>query len=179
VSQSCYLALFSTQLAFLVLWTLRHTEKQFGVASAALALVSVPFLAFLSLIEYYRTERSSDGINIYLFFSVLFDAIQTRSLWLLSDRPLAVAASVGVSLKCILLWSEMQSKQSSILQDSTKLSPESLSGVFSRRLFWWLNGVLYRGYRGRMDLDSLPYLGWNSKSAILLSQSNVNNKSSS
>ncbi|KAF2188572.1 hypothetical protein K469DRAFT_565963, partial [Zopfia rhizophila CBS 207.26] len=38
---------------------------------------------------------------------------------------------------------------------SKSLAPETLSGVFSRRCFWWLNGMLLRGYQSLIRPEQL------------------------
>src|ERR1700760_1565544 len=134
----------------LVLWTRAvNYDKTLSITSAVLSVVVLPLLSILSYIEHFRSTTTSDGINVYLFFSIIFDAIQTRTLWLHSDlKDLAITFSVGLLLKLLLFSLELRSKRSTLLLDSSKLSPETWSGLFSRRFFWWLNSMLISGYGG-------------------------------
>lgn len=101
----------------------------------------------LSLLEHVRSPRSSDAINVYLFFSTILDAVQVRTLWLRQlPTTVAVAATVCVAFKFALLIAEAQSKMVGLMEDYQNLAPETLSGVYARRVFWWLNGLLKRGY---------------------------------
>jgi len=127
-----------------------------SIPSQALAVVVVVGLSGLSLLEHGRLYRSSDGINVYLFFSIAFDAVQVRTLWLRLDTlKLAVAATVCVVLKVALLFVEAQGKKKFLFEKYKSLAPESLSGVFARRCFWWLNGMLIRGYQILIRPDQL------------------------
>jgi ATP-binding cassette, subfamily C (CFTR/MRP), member 1 len=137
--------------------------------SAILSVIVVPVLSALSYSDHFRSTTTSDGINIYLFFGICFDAIQVRTLWFHSTlQDIAICYSVGVLLKTQLFILELHSKASSLLQDLSKLSPESWSGVFSRRFFWWLNSLLKSGYRGFLHPDQLFPLPESIKSQNLL-----------
>jgi ATP-binding cassette subfamily C (CFTR/MRP) protein 1 len=59
----------------------------------------------------------------------------------------SVAASVCVAFKFVLLIAESQGKLAWLMEDYRRLAPETLSGVYARRVFWWLNGLMKRGYK--------------------------------
>jgi ATP-binding cassette subfamily C (CFTR/MRP) protein 1 len=127
-----------------------------NIPSQALAIAVIVALSGLSLLEHGRLCRSSDGINVYLFFSIAFDAVQIRTLWLRLDTlKLTVAATVCVVLKVALLVVEAQGKKRFLFEKYQSLAPESLSGVFARRCFWWLNGTLIRGYQTLIQPNQL------------------------
>ncbi|OAG04180.1 ABC transporter-like protein [Paraphaeosphaeria sporulosa] len=148
--QLLYIMLFAAQLSLLV-----FTATSRGIAGSQSAIVAHTLLVTvvlassgLSLLEHVRSPRSSDAINVYLFFSTIFDAVQVRTFWI---HPLpttvSVAASVCVAFKSVLLIAEAQNKIAWLMEDCRSLAPETLSGVYARRVFWWLNGLMYRGYR--------------------------------
>jgi len=122
------------------------------LAAQSLAVPVVLGLSALSLLEHTRSPRSSDTINVFLFFSTMFDAVQVRTFWI---RPLptavAVTASICLSLRIILLLAEAQSKSTSLYEEYKNLAPETLSGVYARRVFWWLNGLMRKGYKITFD----------------------------
>jgi hypothetical protein len=63
-------------------------------------------------------------------------------------------AAVGVKLVITVLESVEKRK---ILRDPYKNSPrETLSGVFNRNVFWWLNPLLGTGFSKIIDIVSLP-----------------------
>ncbi|KAJ4360390.1 uncharacterized protein N0V89_000952 [Didymosphaeria variabile] len=89
----------------------------------------------------------------------MFDAVQLRTLWL---RPLptsvCVAASVRFAVKLALWFAEAQNKFTWLREDYRSQAPETLSGVYARRVFWWLNGLMKRGYKATfrpMDLMAI------------------------
>lgn len=126
------------------------TTEQIATAVPALSLVIAVVLGLggLSFLEAVRSPRSSDAINVYLFLSIVFDAVQVRTLWLrVFSIKMAVAFSVCLGLKLVLLAFEVQGKMKWLLEDYRGLAPETLSGVFARRLFYWLNELLWSGYR--------------------------------
>ncbi|KAJ4291830.1 hypothetical protein N0V90_009726 [Kalmusia sp. IMI 367209] len=148
---SLYIFLLAAQLAVLAFTastSSSSTSSRSAIAAQSLIIAVIIGLSGLSLLEHVRSPRSSDAINAYLFFSTIFDAVQLRTLWL---RPLsmsiAIAASVCLALKLILLVAEAQNKIAWLMEDYRNLAPETLSGVYTRRVFWWLNGLMGRGYR--------------------------------
>ncbi|KAB8199402.1 P-loop containing nucleoside triphosphate hydrolase protein [Aspergillus parasiticus] len=146
------------QLALVVLWS-QHTS-QVSLAAATLALVDSLALCFLSNFEHIGTIRTSTVINVYLFFSTIFDAVQCRTLWLLQRKgSLPILFSVMIAIKSILLFLEAQGKDSLLLSDFKDLGPEATSGVFSKISFWWLNPLLARGFRFKMKLEDLFTMG--------------------
>jgi hypothetical protein len=63
-------------------------------------------------------------------------------------------AAVGVKLVITVLESIEKRK---LLRDPYKNSPrETLSGVFNRNVFWWLNPLLGTGFSKVIDIVSLP-----------------------
>jgi ATP-binding cassette subfamily C (CFTR/MRP) protein 1 len=145
-----YVLLFAAQLSLLICTATSHgiAGSQTAIAALSLLIAVVLTSSGLSLLEHVRSPRSSDAINVYLFFSTIFDAVQVRTLWL---RPLpttvSVAASVCVAFKFVLLIAESQGKFAWLMEDYRCLAPETLSGVYARRVFWWLNGLMKQGYR--------------------------------
>ena len=109
-------------------------------------------MVLLSYLEHFHSPRTSDVLNIYLFFSAIFDATQVRTIWLLSGQTkIAVVASICLGLKLSCLALEVLAKDDILLDKYRSLGPERLSGIFNRRLFWWLNPLFIRGYKSILD----------------------------
>ncbi|OGM47734.1 ABC transporter [Aspergillus bombycis] len=144
----------AVQLALVVFWS--QGTSRVSLAAAILALADSLALCFLSNAEHLGTPRTSTVINVYLFFSTIFDAVQCRTLWLLqSNGPLPALFSAMVAVKAVLLFLEAQGKSSILMPKFQGLAPEATSGVFNRVSFWWLNPLLVRGFRFKMKLEDL------------------------
>lgn len=141
----------------LVLWNV-HSRAQTiaSVPAASLCVVVSVGLIFLSFLEHDRSVRPSTIIAIYLVPSILFDAIQSRSLFLDHvSSQIAGLLCLVVTLKSLLLIFESQNKRRWLLTLYQRLPPEATSGVVSRCLFWWLNPLFLNGYRKILTYDDL------------------------
>ncbi|KAF2437796.1 P-loop containing nucleoside triphosphate hydrolase protein [Karstenula rhodostoma CBS 690.94] len=159
--QLLYVLLFAAQLSLLVFTATSRgiAGSQSAIAAHTLLVAVVLALSGLSLFEHVRSPRSSDAINVYLFFSTIFDVVQLRTSWLCPlPATVSIAASACVAFKVVLLIAEAQDKFAWLMEDFRSLAPETLSGVYARRVFWWLNGLMNRGYRATfrpMDLMAI------------------------
>lgn len=125
------------QLALLPLWSLKTSlQTSVSIPAAVFALVAALMLAVLSYYEHQLSVRPSTLLSIYLFFSVLFDAVQSQSLWLRNtDAPIAAAFTAALAVKLIITVLEGQEKQPSLQGQGTKLSPETTSSIIQSRGF--------------------------------------------
>ncbi|RHZ63440.1 uncharacterized protein CDV56_107137 [Aspergillus thermomutatus] len=113
-------------------------------------------LALLSYYEHQRSLRPSTLLSIYLFFSVLFDAVQARSLWLRNtNAPIAATFTAALAVKLIITVLEGREKRASLQAQGTKLSPEITSSIYNRTVFWWLNRLFLAGYKSTLRLNDL------------------------
>ncbi|KAE8378483.1 P-loop containing nucleoside triphosphate hydrolase protein [Aspergillus bertholletiae] len=110
------------------------------LAAAILELVAGLAVAILIDLEHVRFIRPSFLVSAYLFIMLLFDLVRVRTAWLLSDRY-AHAACLSLSLT---------------FKAKKVLSGESISGLFSRGLFAWLNDLLWKEYTMPLAGNSLP-----------------------
>jgi hypothetical protein len=119
-------------------------------------LVAALVLAILSYYEHQRSVRPSTLLNIYLFFSVLFDAVQARSLWLRNTNgPTTATFTAALVVKLIITILEGEEKRTSSRVPGVKLSPETTSSIYNRTVFWWLNRLFLAGYKGTLRLNDL------------------------
>lgn len=105
-------------------------------------------ILILSYAEHKRSVRPSSLLNIYLLFSLIFDAAQCRTLYLDGVKSLVSGVfTAGMGVKAVLLFLEAQSKMSYLRYPYRDYSPETISGVFNRSLFLWLNRLFRMGFR--------------------------------
>ncbi|EQK97493.1 ABC transporter [Ophiocordyceps sinensis CO18] len=128
---ACYGAV---QAALLVFWARTGVYgSRTSLAAAVLSFVDVFALAALSWFEHGYSPRPSTLINIHLLLSVLFDAVQARTLWLKDSGnalPALFTASLGIKIGLFAL--ESLEKDSFLPPRWRDRSPEDKSGVFSR-----------------------------------------------
>lgn len=157
--QSAYVAFGALQVALLAQWASldgASTTKHVSVAASALGILDVLALGALSYVEHHRSVRPSTVISVYLLFSIAFDAVQCRTLWLLGaiDSVAAVFTAV-LATKLVIFALEVHEKRAILLETWKSLGPESTSGFVSRGFFWWLNTLLMRGFSASLSLGSL------------------------
>jgi len=134
--------------------TTPHTSA--SAAAAALSLMDCFALAYLSYLEHIRSFRPSTLINFYLLLSALFDGVQVRTLWLLpGPHRLAAVFTAAFALKILLLLLEATEKRSLLRPVYRSVAIESTSGIINRSLFWWLNSMLWQGYRSLLLPEGL------------------------
>jgi ATP-binding cassette subfamily C (CFTR/MRP) protein 1 len=145
------------QFALLVLWCLSPAERtQLSIPAAVLSVVGAAFICILSHFEHIKSVHPSTIINIYLFFSILFDAVQLRTLWAIpSLAKIASVFSASFSAKATLLILEAVEKGSFLAPPYSWTAPEALSSVYNLSVFWWLNRLLKGGYKKILAFDDL------------------------
>ena len=112
--------------------------------------------------------KPSTIILSYLVFSLAFDAVQCRTLWLLQLHPLSSVFSASLACKATLLVLEVSEKRHILLAPWRHLGPEMTSSIISRSFFWWLNALLIRGFRAPLSSDALYDIDDALKSEMLL-----------
>jgi ATP-binding cassette subfamily C (CFTR/MRP) protein 1 len=149
--------LVALQVALLALWCLPASHRNdASIPSAALSLATAVGLAVLSHYEHFRSIRPSVVLNVYLFFSVLFDATQARTLWLRhADVSIPVVFTANLAVKLLITLLEAREKDPIPQIKNAKLSPESTGSVYNRSVFWWLNRLFWSGYKKPLALNDL------------------------
>ncbi|KAE9375968.1 ABC transporter-like protein [Stipitochalara longipes BDJ] len=149
--------LFSLQVALLALWAeAKGPTVRTAVPAAVLLVLDTLVIVILSFLEHSRSTRTSDYLVVYLLCSILCDATQLRTLWLLHRYvELAAVASSCVVLKVLLLFLEAWGKDFILLDKYKSLAPEALSGIFNRRLFWWLNPLFLKGLSSNLGQEDM------------------------
>ncbi|KAL0938516.1 ABC multidrug transporter [Colletotrichum truncatum] len=157
------------QMALLVLWARAPLANRVSIAAAVLGVVDALALGVLSHTEHVRSVRPSTIICLYLMFSLVFDAVHCRTLWLLPDLgDLAAVSTAALAMKLTMFLLEAQGKRRFLLATLQRLSPEATSGIISRGFFWWLNDLMTRGFKATLSLTSLYDIDEGLQSEILL-----------
>jgi len=140
-----------------VLWCLNPIQRSPSAVSAVtLTLVDTVALCFLSYLEHGRNIRPSAIIGTYLFFSLLFDIVRVRTLWLIGqDTNEARIFTTSVVLKVCILCMEVKEKRDYLTEIDKHRGPEELSGILSQGIYYWLNQLIVRGYNKVLSLEDL------------------------
>jgi len=147
--------LIGVQLGLLVCWS-RNQLTRAALPSAILSFLAGFAILFLSRLEHTRAIRPSSLLNIYLLVSLVFDAVQVRTLYLKNVDPSILGLfTADVAIKLAFLLLESKSKRSHLKAPYNAYSPETTSGIFNRSFFWWLNPVVVTGFRKILTLDDL------------------------
>lgn len=84
-----------------------------------------------------RSVRPSSLLTIYLILTLLFDIVQTRTLWLSRTRSLIPSLfTASVTAKMTMLLLESLGKQKYLTGTYRDLPPESTSGILNRSFLW-------------------------------------------
>ncbi|KAI1107946.1 ABC transporter [Jackrogersella minutella] len=129
------------------------------VASRVLELVAALVLFVQSWLEHRRSARPSDSIILYLIACLIRDGfelpstIQGQRDWILQDPILTQIVIEGA-----LLATETLQKDSTKESPCEDVSSEEKSSVIGRTFFWWINPILYEGYRNVLLGYELPLI---------------------
>jgi ATP-binding cassette, subfamily C (CFTR/MRP), member 1 len=112
-------------------------------------------IGILSYQEHTKSIRPSALLEVYLFFTLLFDAVRARTLWLVIGDEIAIIFTTSLALKLLLLLLEAKRKNSYLASTEAQRGPEETSGAFGRVLFLWLISLINTGYRKILSLKDL------------------------
>ncbi|KAF4440788.1 hypothetical protein F53441_12196 [Fusarium austroafricanum] len=161
--------LYMKIIAFLVCWAQASAvTTRASLPTAALTLVAAICLLGLSFVEHVYSYRPSTILTLFLLFSVLFDAVRTRTLWLQGyNRPVAITALVTTVVKVVMLVVEAIEKRDYLRPQYLELPPEETSSIFSRWFFSWQLPLFRTGYSHHLEIDDLYPLEKHFKSSYL------------
>ncbi|RDL38704.1 uncharacterized protein BP5553_03044 [Venustampulla echinocandica] len=152
------LCFVGVQITLLVQWALESEGRtRVTVPAAALAVANSFIIVALSSYEHTHSLRPSIVLEIYLFFTLLFDIVRTRTLWLIdADHTATVIFTSSVALKVVVLGLEAREKQGSFIRlKDTLRSREETSGAFGQALFSWLIHLINTGYSKVLAIPDL------------------------
>ncbi|CAM1502428.1 Fc.00g044120.m01.CDS01 [Cosmosporella sp. VM-42] len=149
------------QFALLVLLATGTPGVVHGLSIAGSALVfAASFVAIaLSYAEHSRAQRPSTLLNVYVLLTLLFDVVQARTAWLIISNShqsiLARLFTSSIAVKLAILCLEALPKTRWIHWNANEHSPEESTSIFSLGVYYWLNRLFLRGYRGVLDISDL------------------------
>ena len=114
------------------------------------------FLIPLSHVEHTKSVRPSTLICVYLVASIVFDAVQTRTLFITgNDLAISVTLCCSIAIKMTVLFLEASEKRAYLRVPYNSYPPETIASTFNRTFLWWLNRIFLTGFRKVMTLDDL------------------------
>jgi ATP-binding cassette subfamily C (CFTR/MRP) protein 1 len=148
------------QLVILILWAAANSHRTpASIPVGFLSLISSLAICVLSYVEHCRSIRPSTLLNIYLFFALIPNAIQLRTLYLRDSTSTIFHVSLASAIITLfLLVLEAQAKTKYLKREFQGQAPEAVSGFWNRSFFWWINPLLVTGYYNILTLDNLPRL---------------------
>ncbi|KAH8698352.1 multidrug resistance-associated protein [Talaromyces proteolyticus] len=155
------------QLALLISWAKKiQPYTKLSVALSAINLAVAMEIVILSWAEDERSVRPSSLLAIYLLFTLLFDVVQTRTLWLSHGNILIPSLfTVSIAVKTAMVLFESLGKQKHLIGSYQDLPPESTSGIVNRSFMWWLNRLFFTGFRSLLTAEDLDHLDKSLESA--------------
>ena len=121
-----------------------------------MTLVAALGFCILSHLEHARAVRPSSILNVYFFFTLIFDSARTRTLWAIpGNRIPAIVFTTTVALKSLILLLEATEKRGLLRPNYTRYPPEATGSVFNQSFFWWLNPLLINGFGKVLSVEKL------------------------
>jgi ATP-binding cassette subfamily C (CFTR/MRP) protein 1 len=147
------------QLTVLLIWaTSPSSGSKATIPAASLDFVAACILCLLSAYEHTRTVAPSSIIGLYLLISLPFDIARLRTLFLLetlTTRSVATILTLSTLVKVGVIVIEAANKRKILLARYQGLPPEATSGIYSRSVFWWVNGLLHAGFLHILQVEDL------------------------
>ncbi|OAR02077.1 hypothetical protein LLEC1_06376, partial [Akanthomyces lecanii] len=129
---------------------------RYNILAAALACASSAVLVIYSRLAHARTERPSDTITIFLFASLIFEAVQLRTHWLsLAPGPLMGSFIAITAWTFILLVLELTSKSTKTATSAVSPEKTTSASALGNAFLWWLNDLIRYAYRHQIGPDDL------------------------
>ncbi|KAH7305780.1 ABC transporter [Stachybotrys elegans] len=157
VLHTCYVILLIASLCIVATHPSVNADITLVRRSCLIAVYGM--FIILSYQEHLRSTRPSTILCVYLSISLLLDCPYIRTLILLnSNRPLVCLELASVCTKTLLLLLEVTEKRGLIRKGWATASPEGTSGTLNRTMLLWLNGMIYRGFREILSVETLSSL---------------------
>ncbi|EGX90703.1 multidrug resistance protein, putative [Cordyceps militaris CM01] len=151
------LALFGLHGAYLTGQIVNsHHGGRYSLLAAALATMSAAVLILCSRMAHARMDGPSDAITIFLFASVVCEAVQLRT-HCLSSAPVFLTGCFAAitACTCLLLVVELASKSTRTAPTGVWKEPKRSRSALSKVFLWWLNDLVRYTYRHEIGPDDL------------------------
>ncbi|KAJ5752402.1 hypothetical protein N7520_009319 [Penicillium odoratum] len=150
----------SLQLSLLIIGSIKpFIPTELSTSASVLSLFAAILVAALSFLEHSRSPRPSILLSVFLSLTVLCDAAQVRSLWLLAhsyhELKYVKIFTATVAWKAILVLLESVHRRSWLGWDWRIHSPEEATGIYGLGTFVWITPLFMLGYRKVLNLSDL------------------------
>ncbi|KAK6542686.1 hypothetical protein TWF694_006630 [Orbilia ellipsospora] len=141
--------------------------------SSAVSLAAAVGWCTLCWLEHCRSRRPSWLLTAYLSLTLLLDAAILRTLYLSAEsypRTIRIVASVSIAMKFVVVIMEAIEKRNlqRIKDEAAQMqSPEEFAGPFGQLFYWWLNGLIIKGFKTILKLDDLINLTEEMKTDVI------------
>ncbi|KAJ0327043.1 hypothetical protein COL5a_006217 [Colletotrichum fioriniae] len=116
-----------------------------------------------------RSVRPSLLLGGYLVLTIVLDTAHARTLWIRDGlTPIAGVFTASLAIKAVMLMLEETPKRGYLPDSEKDVAVECTTGVVSRSLFWWLNGLFFQGFRLLIGLEDLGPIDPKFDSTVLL-----------
>jgi ATP-binding cassette subfamily C (CFTR/MRP) protein 1 len=149
-----------------------HSDSMFwtpSLVAQVLSFVVSLLLCALSYSEHSKSLRPSVLLNGYLFVTLLFDAATLRTLWLHTTSAWTIRglSSVTLLFKLIILLLEAREKRNYFSPEFEERSPEESSGLYNQGVYWWLNRLIWGGFRQVLQPEDLYPVSFDMSAHVL------------
>ncbi|KAK7455438.1 hypothetical protein Landi51_02642 [Colletotrichum acutatum] len=167
---SAITAFLCLQIALITLWSLPTAPKtKISAAESVISLVEVIAIGALSYTEHKRSARPSLLLGGYLVLTIILDTAHARTLWIRDGlTPFAGVFTASLVVKAVMLVLEETPKRAYLPDSEKDVAVECTTGVVSRSLFWWLNGLFFQGFKLLIGLEDLGPIDRKFDSTVLL-----------
>lgn len=128
-------------------------------------------MLMLTFLEHARSPRPSNLLNAFLLLSILFDVVQTRTLWLSAhsydEHVFTRLFTASTAWKAVLILLESHHKESWLQWERKNHSPEESSSLYGLGTFAWLSSLFVSGYQKVLTLADLFALDRGMSAGIL------------
>lgn len=91
--------------------------------------------------------------------TIVLDIIRLYSVYIINGTVVvAIILTTVEAVKFIVLILESWSKRAALRQPYSNYPPEALAGTISLSTFWWLNRLMWLGYKNSLTLNMLSEL---------------------
>ena len=144
----------------LAVWCQPSTPTTRATVPTAIAVVIIFCLfLYLSHLEHTRSLCPSSILCLFFSFTIPFDLARLRTLHFIPDnRLITVLFAISVVGKAVILVLESTEKRHLLKKGFDGSAIETTGGIISRYLFWWINGLLWKGSKATLTVESLPVL---------------------
>lgn len=144
----------------LALWCQSSTPATRATVPTAIAtLATFCLFVYLSHLEHIRSLRPSSILCLFFVFTIIFDLARLRTLHFMPhNQPITILFAASLVGKTIILVLEATQKRHLLKKGYEGSAVETTSGIIHRCLFWSTNGLLRKGSKSTLTIQSLPVI---------------------